>query len=159
VSGAIRLVKPPRDLGGSIARRAAIAHLLISGHGRSARAIWLHGAGGDDPTISAMVARAVNVTQAIQSARSMRARHRGTLRGEVAAQLIAEMEKDHASAIKALQLSPWWAMGCGHAITDYDGAACGWGCGGNGGAAGGGGRAPVIPDNMPASVNPTPCGS
>ena len=134
MSGAIRLVKPPRDLGGSIARRAAIAHLLLSGHGRSARAIWMHGASTDDPTISAMVARAVNVTQAIQSARSMRARHRGTLRGDVAAQLIAELEKDHESAIKALQLSPWWAMGCGHAITDYDGDGCGWGCGGKGGA-------------------------
>jgi len=72
VSGAIRLVTPPRDLGGTVARRAAIAHLLLSGHGRSARAIWLHGASADDPTISAMVARAVNATTAIQAARAMR---------------------------------------------------------------------------------------
>jgi hypothetical protein len=135
VSDLIRLVKPPRDLGGSVARRAAIAHLLLSGHGRSARAIWLHGAGADDPTISAIVGRAVNATTALQAARSMRGRHRGTLRGDVAAQLIAELEKDHESAMKALQLSPWWAMGCGHSITDYDGESCGWGCGVKGGTA------------------------
>jgi len=134
MSGAIRLVKPPRELGGTVARRAAIAHLLLSGHGRSARAIWLHGAGADDPTISAIVGRAVNATMALQAARAMRARHRGTLRGDVAAQLVAELEKDAECSIKALQLSAWWKLGCGHDVTDYDGSGCGWGCG-EGGAA------------------------
>ena len=64
-------------------------------------------------------------------------RARGALRGAIAAlwDLLAERNSEviRAEAYRAL---------------DYSGRS-----------AGGGGGAPVIPDHMPATANPTPCGS
>lgn len=121
-------IKRPPDILATVAVRAAIAHLLESGHGRSARAIWLHGASLESETVSAIVARAVNVTVAHQAAQSMLCRERGNLRGDVARQVLRELAKDAECALTALRLSRWWQQDCGHPVTDYDGTECGWGC-------------------------------
>lgn len=125
---------PKRRIVASVARRAAIAHLLLTGHGRSARAIWMIDASAEAGMIGATVARAVNLTIACSAARAMANRERTHMRGAVGRAALAELVDQQIRAIVALQLSEWWAQPCGHPITDWDGSGCGWGCG-EGGAA------------------------
>lgn len=126
---------PTKRIAASVARRAAIAHLLLTGHGRSARAIWLIDANTEAGMIGAIVGRAVNLTIACSAARAMANRERGHMRGDVGRAALAELVEEQVRAIVALQLSEWWAQPCGHPITDWDGGGCGWGCGSGGGGA------------------------
>lgn len=117
---------PKQRIVASVARRAAIAHLLLSGHGRSARAIWMIDASAEAGMIGATVARAVNLTIACSAACAMGNRERGNMRGAVGRAAFAELHEQKQRAIVALQLSEWWHQPCGHPITDWDGSACGW---------------------------------